>query len=635
MPPFRVDGDAIDVTTSDGNATRYTFTSLFRETEPQPNVYTTLCAGMIQKTCEGVPSTLLAYGETGSGKTYTLLGAQRTTTSGRRGSASTDNVSWQHGEHRGVLPRLIDDIFATPQISEVAMAVLEIYNEHVHDLLSPDPESTHVTMTENTRMRRIELIGCTTIICANAAEAVKSLERANSRRHTASTDANTFSSRSHMVVNLYLTTRRGVCEMKVVDLAGSECVEQTHAEGETFAEARAVNKSLSAFARVVRSLAEKSDHIPYRDSQLTRMLTFSLRNDCRIIVTLRPDHAQQTMSTLRFAHRVQNIKTPKTIVRRMSTIAELQTAVDRLEAELADRDLVISAYEQRLVATITTSSAATSPAPLPSARHHLPTMSHHDVMAFLETQADDMPVLPIETPPTTSEVMHVADSPPTPPVVTVFEPFPVPAEPRLRRNHRRTLTEPVLLDHSAVLTLARNVFEPIADHDMPDGIDAEDAEEDDAYEPAAPAQVPRSLGVLSDEVVVMLRSRNAALQQEIARQEDMRIAAEDERAIAQIALTASRSDAAPSLRDAVPAEVQNREVPEPTFGWHKDGASVMFFVLGIALILFSAACIVGVIKGDTTIVRSAGVAAASTLCAVGLTLLVTSLFGAADSLAAI
>jgi uncharacterized small protein (DUF1192 family) len=579
---------------------------------------------MIQKTCEGIPSTLLAYGETGSGKTYTLLGAQRT--AGRRNSA-TDNTTWQHGEHRGILPRLIDDVFATPQISEVAMAILEIYNEHVHDLLSPDPESTHVTMTENTRMRRIELIGCTTIICANSAEAIKSLERANSRRHTASTDANSFSSRSHMVVNLYLTTRRGVCEMKVVDLAGSECVEQTHAEGETFAEARAVNKSLSAFARVVRSLAEKSDHIPYRDSQLTRMLTFSLRNDCRIIVTLRPDHAQQTMSTLRFAHRVQNIKTPKTIVRRMSTIAELQTAVERLEAELADRDLVISAYEQRLIAAVTM-----SPAPR---HHHDP--SRHDVQAFLEMPADE-PIVVVETPPVTSQTAEVADSPPTPPVVTVFEPFPVPTITGVRsRNHRRTLTEPVLLDHSAVLSLARNVFAPIESEDAADANDAnaneDDDVDDDADEDAAPPPAaPRSLNVLSDEVVVMLRSRNAALQQEIARQEDMRIAAEDERAVAQIALAKTSTAAPTSAAATADADVLNREVPDPSFGWHKDGASVMFFVLGLALVLFSVGCIIALVSAGAKV--QMGIAASATMGAIGLAMFITSLFGTSETMTA-
>jgi hypothetical protein len=579
---------------------------------------------MIQKTCEGIPSTLLAYGETGSGKTYTLLGAQQT---GSRRSSATDNTTWQHGEHRGILPRLIDDVFATPQISEVAMAILEIYNEHVHDLLSPDPESTHVTMTENTRMRRIELVGCTTIICANSAEAVRALERANSRRHTASTDANTFSSRSHMVVNLYLTTRRGVCEMKVVDLAGSECVEQTHAEGETFAEARAVNKSLSAFARVVRSLAEKADHIPYRDSQLTRMLTFSLRNDCRIIVTLRPDHAQQTMSTLRFAHRVQNIKTPKTIVRRMSTIAELQNAVDRLESELADRDLIISAYEQRLIAA---ASASATPAP----RHHHE-MSRHDVQAFLETPADEP--LVVETPPVTSQTMEIADSPPTPPVVTVFEPFPVPSIPSIgvrRIGHRRTLTEPVLLDHSAVLSLARNVFAPIDHEDAHEAADEVDEADDAEEDVAPPAAAPRSLGVLSDEVVVMLRSRNAALQQEIARQEDMRIAAEDERAVAQIAQRAAIASSQQPSSDAVTTpETLNREVADPAFGWHKDGASVMFFVLGLVVVLFSVGCIIMLVR-EVEIAPGVGIAASATLGAIGLAMLITSLFGASETLSA-
>jgi len=236
---------------------------------------------------KGYNVTLLAYGQTGAGKTFTM------------GTVIGDA---QDDENAGILPRACQDLFSTIQSkcdgnATVELSYLEIYNEEIRDLLS-DATPSNPDKKASSQLKIRETLNGEVYVSGLMAQEVKSpkeigewLEVASKRRVVASTAMNAVSSRSHAICSFKVN---GVLEggekftskLTLVDLAGSERIKKTGATGSRQAEGIHINKSLMVLGQVVSSLADtrKGRKPPYRDSKLTRLLQDSLGGNSRTIM---------------------------------------------------------------------------------------------------------------------------------------------------------------------------------------------------------------------------------------------------------------------------------------------------------------------------------------------------------------
>ena len=263
---------------------------------------------------------IFAYGQTGSGKTHTMYG-------------DFDGILTPES---GLIPRITADLFRSisPSSSShdcsapastrvevdtefsVKCGFLEIYNETLRDLLGGDPKAT-LRIRDDWR-RGVWVEGLRQVVTPDA-RSVQEVVRAGTRlRAVGSTHMNSESSRSHAVFMLMLqqekpdgSTVRST--LSLVDLAGSERVTRSGATGAAFREAANINKSLSVLGNCISALTDTSrTHVPYRDSKLTHLLRDSLGGNTKthLILTVSPSasDADETLSTLRFGARAQNIR---------------------------------------------------------------------------------------------------------------------------------------------------------------------------------------------------------------------------------------------------------------------------------------------------------------------------------------
>ncbi|XP_052171276.1 kinesin-like protein KIN-1 isoform X3 [Diospyros lotus] len=283
----------------------FSFDRVFYEGSEQVDVYEFLALPIVR-----VNGTIITYGQTGAGKTYTMEGP---------------SIIDFNEQKKGFLPRIVDELFKCTKISEgiakhtIKLSMVEIYMERVRDLF--DLSKDNVLIKEH-KVQGILLSGITEISLLDSAEASQSLSRGIANRAVGETQMNMASSRSHCVyiftVQQELATDKRVKIGKVVlvDLAGSEKLEKTGAEGRVFEEAKAINKSLSALGNVINALTcgspSKANHIPYRDSKLTRILQDALGGNSRTALLCccspSPSNASETLSTLRFGARAKHIK---------------------------------------------------------------------------------------------------------------------------------------------------------------------------------------------------------------------------------------------------------------------------------------------------------------------------------------
>jgi len=282
---------------------------------------------------EGVNGTVFAYGQSGSGKTHTMLGPD-----------ITDDFE------AGVLPRCIRAIFegveeAPESMSfTVRMSCVEIYMERIRDLLNIESQSLQIRQHPD---RGIHVVGAREEYVASADEMLALVAQAAANRAVAATGMNENSSRSHQVTTVTIETRDGesgamrFAKLCLVDLAGSEQVRRTHATGLNLDEAKVINSSLSALGNVINALASRRDtpsartsHVPYRDSKLTRLLQDSLGGNSRtsLVICCSPSlqDARETTSTLRFGTRAQRVQN-RAIVNRVRTADEMQQQLWKAE----------------------------------------------------------------------------------------------------------------------------------------------------------------------------------------------------------------------------------------------------------------------------------------------------------------
>ncbi len=243
---------------------------------------------------------MFSYGATGSGKTYTMEGGQTE-------------------EHRGMIPRSVDQIFHQIQSLvklgwsyKLQATYVEIYNETLRDLLADSGAQIKISHGKD---GTTTLVDAHTVPVHSPSDIHDALRTANKNRSVASTSANDRSSRSHSVFSLSVRGRNSATGaestgvLHLVDLAGSERLAVSKAEGQRLKETQAINKSLAALSDVIASLANGEAHVPYRNSKLTYLLQNSLggaSSKTLMLVQISPlaQDVNETLCSLRFASKV-------------------------------------------------------------------------------------------------------------------------------------------------------------------------------------------------------------------------------------------------------------------------------------------------------------------------------------------
>ncbi|XP_057949192.1 kinesin-like protein KIN-5C [Malania oleifera] len=331
----------------------FTFDKVFGPSAQQKDLYEQAVIPIVNEVLEGFNCTIFAYGQTGTGKTYTMEGECKRSKSGPNGELPPE---------AGVIPRAVQQIFETleSQNAEYSVKVtfLELYNEEITDLLAPE-ELSRVSLDDKQK-KQLPLMedgkggvlvrGLEEEIVTSASEIFTLLERGSAKRRTAETLLNKQSSRSHSLFSITIHIKEPTPEgeelikcgkLNLVDLAGSENISRSGAREGRAREAGEINKSLLTLGRVINALVEHLGHVPYRDSKLTRLLRDSLggRTKTCIIATVSPAvHClEETLSTLDYAHRAKNIKNKPEVNQKMmksTLIKDLYSEIDRLKAEV-------------------------------------------------------------------------------------------------------------------------------------------------------------------------------------------------------------------------------------------------------------------------------------------------------------
>jgi len=354
----------------------YVFDHVYDPMSSQKKVYETTARGVVDSALQGYNATIFAYGQTGTGKTFTMEG-----------------FSDQSGvEARGIIPRAIEQIFghiqryASPRMRFLVRAsYLQIYNEAISDLLKP--ERSNLSIRED-KKRGVFVDGLSEWVVRSPAEIYGLMQRGGAVRATGETKMNEVSSRSHAVFiviaeqseTVYVDAHgkemtpedfqmfmhaRGVHreqemnkledhvrqsfkvgKLNLVDLAGSERVRLSGATGQRLEESKQINRSLSALGNVISALTDTKGrtHVPYRDSKLTRMLEDSLGGNCRttMMAMISPalEAMVETLSTLKFANRAKNIKNEARVnedLDQKSLLRKYERELKKLRAELEAR----------------------------------------------------------------------------------------------------------------------------------------------------------------------------------------------------------------------------------------------------------------------------------------------------------
>uniref|UniRef100_A0A8C6BC56 Centromere-associated protein E n=1 Tax=Monodon monoceros TaxID=40151 RepID=A0A8C6BC56_MONMO len=284
----------------------FNFDRVFHSNETTKNVYEEIAVPIIDSAIQGYNGTIFAYGQTASGKTYTMLGSQ---------------------DYLGVIPRAIHDIFQKIKKFPdreflLRVSYMEIYNETITDLLC-DTEKMKPLIIREDFNRNVYVADLTEEVVYTSEMALKWITKGEKNRHYGITKMNQRSSRSHTIFRMILESREKgepsnfegsvkVSHLNLVDLAGSERAAQTGAEGLRLKEGCNINRSLFILGQVIKKLSDGQvgGFINYRDSKLTRILQNSLGGNAktRIICTITPVSFDETLTTLQFASTAKHMK---------------------------------------------------------------------------------------------------------------------------------------------------------------------------------------------------------------------------------------------------------------------------------------------------------------------------------------
>ncbi|KAH1174245.1 hypothetical protein KIL84_002389 [Mauremys mutica] len=325
-----------------GKELKFVFDQVFGESATQEEVFQHTTKELLDGVLNGYNCSVFAYGATGAGKTYTMLGSEKSP-----------------GIMYLTMVELYKRIEARKEEKscEVLISYQEVYNEQIHDLLEPkgplaireDPEKGVVVQGLSFHQPK------------SAEQLLEMLASGNRNRTQHPTDANATSSRSHAIYVkqqdrvVGITQDVQVAKMSLIDLAGSERASTTNTKGERLREGANINRSLLALINVINALADaksRKSHIPYRDSKLTRLLKDSLGGNCRtiMIAAISPSALayENTYNTLKYANRAKEIKLSlkSNVLSLDCHITKYAAICEQLKAEVANLQEKLQAYER-------------------------------------------------------------------------------------------------------------------------------------------------------------------------------------------------------------------------------------------------------------------------------------------------
>ncbi|KAL5343303.1 P-loop containing nucleoside triphosphate hydrolase protein [Aspergillus crustosus] len=289
----------------------FAFDKIFDQNASQGEVYESTTRNLLDSVLDGYNATVFAYGATGCGKTHTITGTP---------------------QQPGIIFLTMQELFerieerSGEKQTELSLSFLEIYNETIRDLLVPGGAKGGLALREDTN-KGVSVSGLSSHSPKSVQEVMDMIMKGNSYRTMSPTEANATSSRSHAVLQINIAQKdrnadinepHTMATFSIIDLAGSERASATKNRGERLFEGANINKSLLALGSCINALCDprKRNHVPYRNSKLTRLLKFSLGGNCKtvMIVCVSPSsqHFDETQNTLRYANRAKNIQTKVT-----------------------------------------------------------------------------------------------------------------------------------------------------------------------------------------------------------------------------------------------------------------------------------------------------------------------------------
>ncbi|KAL0221011.1 hypothetical protein RCL1_000865 [Eukaryota sp. TZLM3-RCL] len=356
---INIDGTAITVLKDSyqgSNTKSFVFDQILSHSCTQSDTYAAVAKPVVDDVLEGYNGTILAYGQTGTGKTHTL--------------ANFDP------ENAGIIPRVLEHIFTAAQQDQeheinVSLSYLQLYMEVFQDLLFPD--TTGIAVREDPETG-VFIQNCSRVKVNSTTETLLLLEAGNRNRVTSFTSMNAQSSRSHAIAIVYIEKRKKLSrsdlestetlgdrtvitsKLFLVDLAGSERIKKTNVSGVRQEEAKSINLSLSSLGNVVSALADPlNKHVPYRDSKLTRLLMDSLGGNSKtaMVVCIGPAayNSSETINSLRFAERATLVKVDakkNVSIDYRALSMQLQAKLDEKEDEISRLKIKLGSLERKV-----------------------------------------------------------------------------------------------------------------------------------------------------------------------------------------------------------------------------------------------------------------------------------------------
>lgn len=373
-------------------AKTYFFDKVFDETASQEFFYRQVVSPVVKDFLDGFNCTLFAYGQTGTGKTYTMIGDQGHFTGDRR----VKYVDFSTIPHAGMIPRVSNEIFSVLDSQnadyQVRVSHMEVYCEEIYDLLKDSSDerealklfeerssygvtpkghradeakeskdstalpSTNLLQPGDKAGGRLVILGLEEVLVKSPGEIMSLLIKSTENRRVAETKMNSSSSRSHSIFTICLIVKETapssnnntdidvirISKLNLVDLAGSESAGKSGASGDRQQEASKINKSLLTLGRVINALTETKQHIPYRESKLTRLLQDSLggRTKTCIIATITTadlalDETTNTLEYMSRAKKIKNLPEVTTKISGKSVLKEYSLEIKRLRELLS------------------------------------------------------------------------------------------------------------------------------------------------------------------------------------------------------------------------------------------------------------------------------------------------------------
>lgn len=320
------DLDKVVIKLAGGKSKEYNFDKVFLPGASQDEIFTEV-EPIIRSALDGHNVCIFSYGQTGTGKTFTMEGTS---------------------DCPGIVPHMIQELFHQASLDRTvsftfSFSMLEVYMGHLRDLLTS--QSTNLSIQMDAK-GTVEVENLREVITTNVSQARKLYSKGSRARSTAWTNVNESSSRSHCLIRIAISCfgapdrYRDTSKLWMVDLGGSERLLKTQATGQTMEEGKAINMSLSALGDVISALQKKQAHIPYRNSKLTQILRDSIGEDSKTLMLVhispKADDLSETICSLSFATRARGIHLGRELssevkVQKEATMVELMQQMRCLE----------------------------------------------------------------------------------------------------------------------------------------------------------------------------------------------------------------------------------------------------------------------------------------------------------------